>query len=114
MESDARLVALADPSQDESSQRRLLFPDPIGSVAMSDATYAGRPLKVGKSPNEFSACLVVGSDRTVTIVDQASYMAGVALAAAVGVIGAEPVPVWSRALTYLNTATDMGLVMGEA
>ena len=113
-EADARLVALADPSQDEHGDRKLRFPDPVSSLGVSDVTYAGRPLTVGKSPSEFSACLVVGSERTVTIVDQAHFLAGVALAAAVGVIGAEPVPVWNRALTYLNTATEMGLVMGES
>ena len=108
------LVALADPSQDEHGDRKLRFPDPVGSLGVSDTTYAGRPLAVGKSPNEFSACLVAGSERRITIIDHAHFMAGVALAAAVGVIGAEPLPVWNRALTYLHTATGMGLLMGEA
>ena len=112
-ESDVRLVALADPNQNEQGDRKLRFPDPVRTVAVSDATYAGRPLTVGKPTDDFSACLVVGSERSVTIVDQAKFMAGVALAAGVEVIGAEPVPVWNRALTYLNTATEMGLVMGE-
>lgn len=113
-ETDTRLVALADPNQDEHNNRKLRFPDPVSTLGVSNTTYAGRPLTMGKSPNEFSACLVVSSKRSVTIVDQAHFMAGVALAAGVGVLGAEPLPVWNRALTYLNTATEMGLVMGES
>ncbi len=113
-EPDARLVALADPSHSEGDTSKVTFPDPIGTVGVSDSTLADRRIATGRAPDEYAACLVIGPERRVTIVDQAAFLAGVALAASIGVAGTEPIPVWSRALTYLNTATEMGLVMGEA
>jgi hypothetical protein len=57
--------------------------------------------------------LVEGAQRKVTIVDDGDFLSGIALAAAVMVAGAEPAPVWDRALDYLQAATAMGLVMAE-
>ena len=113
-EPDARLVALADPNQAEGENSKVRFPDPVGTVGVSDSTFADRRIATGRAPDEYAACLVIGPERRVTIIDHAAFLAGVALAASIGVAGTEPLPTWSRALTYLNTATEMGLVIGEA
>jgi hypothetical protein len=113
-EPDPQLVALADPIRREADSARVRFPDPVGAVGVSDSVVAGHRIALGKAPGDYSACLVVGSERKVTIVDHGAFLAGVALAAAIGVAGKEPAPVWDRPLGYLNTATAMGLVMGEA
>jgi hypothetical protein len=60
-----------------------------------------------------SACLVEAANRRVTVVDHAAFMSGVALAAGVSVVTETGGPVWSNALTYLEAATEMGLVMAE-
>lgn len=114
-EPDPRLVALAhpdcEPARGNGSTR---FPDPIGRLATSDDTLDGRPLAVGKSPNGYAACLVEGSKRRVAVVDHAAFMSGIALAAGVSVASDGERPVWAEALTYLETATEMGLVMAES
>ncbi len=66
-----------------------------------------------QSPNEFAACLAIGADRRVTIIDAAAFMSGIALAAAVDIADSTPKPAWDDALTYLRAAMDMGLVMAE-
>ncbi|MGC2241394.1 MAG: hypothetical protein WA726_11200, partial [Acidimicrobiia bacterium] len=66
-----------------------------------------------QSPNQFAACLALGTERKVTIIEDAAFLDGVALAAGAQVAETgEPHAVWDRALPYLQTATAMGLVMG--
>ena len=112
-ESDPRLVAVAHPSLDGGRDHRARFPDPIGRLDVADTTYAGQHLATATSPNEFAACLAIGADRRVTIIDDGLFISGIALAAAIAVIEEEPGPVWQSALPYLQAATRMGLVMAE-
>lgn len=114
-EPDPRLVAVAHPSIDGSgSTRTTRFPDPVGRLGVRDTQVDGRPIALARSNNEFAACLTVGAGRRVTVVDHGDFLSGVALAAGVAVAGDEPVPVWERALPYLEAATEMGLVMAES
>lgn len=112
-ESDPRIVAVAHPDLDEGSDHHARFPDPLGSLGVADKTYGGQHLAEAQSPNEFAACLAIGADRRVTIVDHAAFMSGIALAAAVDIADGTPKPAWDDALPYLKTAMEMGLVMAE-
>ena len=112
-ESDPRLVAVAHPSLDGGTDHHARFPDPIGRLGVADTSYAGRRLATAKSPNEFAACLAIGADRRVTIIDDGLFTSGIALAASVAIVEAGPGPVWDHALPYLQAATKMGLVMAE-
>ncbi len=112
-ESDPRLVAVAHPSLDGGKDHRARFPDPIGRLDVADTTYAGQRLAIAKSPNSFAACLAIGADRRVTIIDDGLFISGIALAASIAVVDTEPGPVWENALAYLQAATKMGLVMAE-
>ncbi|MGH8870920.1 MAG: hypothetical protein ACRDWS_02985 [Acidimicrobiia bacterium] len=112
-ESDPRIVAVAHPDLDEGSDHQVRFPDPIGRVKVADATFGGRHVALAKSPDRFAACLAVGAERRVTIIDDGAFMSGVALAAAVDIVGETPMAVWDQALAYLQTAAAMGLVMAD-
>lgn len=112
-ESDPRLVAVALPDLGEGSDHEARFPDPLGRLGVGDKTYGGQRLAEAQSPNEFAACLAIGADRRVTIIDEAAFMSGIALAAAVDVANETPKPVWEDALPYLQAAMGMGLVMAE-
>lgn len=114
-EPDPRLVAMAHPDIAGSSTKRTTrFPDPVGNVGTFDATLGGKPIALAHSPNEFAACLAVGAGRRVTVVDHGGFLSGVALAAGVAAAGGSDRPVWEQALDYLETATEMGLVMAES
>ncbi len=112
-ESDPRLIALAHPSMTGGKDHRARFPDPVGRIDVADSTYGGHRIALGRSPNEFAACLAIGADRRVTIIDDGLFMSGVALAASVAAANGEPGPVWDAALPFLMTATELGLVMAE-
>jgi hypothetical protein len=112
-EPDPRIVAVAHPELKEGFDHLVRFPEPIGGVKATDVSYGGKRVATARSSNEFAACLAVGADRRVTIVDDGAFLSGIALAAAVGVVGDEPMPVWDRALTYLQSAAAMGLVMAD-
>jgi hypothetical protein len=112
-EPDPRIVAAAHPEFDEGSDHQVRFPDPVGSVKVADATFGGRRVALAHSPDRFAACLAVGSERMVTIVDDGAFMSGIALAAAIDVIDGSPAAVWDRALPYLQAASTMGLVMAD-
>ncbi len=112
-ESDPRLVAVAHPDLDEGSDHQSRFPDPLGSLGAVDKIYGGQRLAEAQSPNEFAACLAIGADRRVTIIDDAAFMSGIALAAAVDIADGSPSPVWDASLPYLRAAMAMGLVMAE-
>jgi len=112
-ETDPRLVALAHPAVRKGSDHKARFPDPLGKLETADSVYGDRHLAVARSPNQFAACLAIGADRRVTIVDDGAFLSGVALGAGVAAVGESPKPVWAAALAYLRTATEMGLVMAE-
>lgn len=113
-ESDPQLVAAAVPDVAEGRHQTVRFPDPVGSVRVVDALYGGRRVATAKSANQFSAVLTAGAGRKVTIVDDAKFMAGIALAAGVvAFIPGESRAVWEASLEYLEAATAMGLVMAE-
>lgn len=112
-ESDPRLIALAHPELPEGNDHRARFPDPIGRIEVADSDYAGRRIALGRSPNEFAACLAVGADRRVTIIDDGHFLSGVALAASVAAVNGVGRPVWEDSLPFLKTATELGLVMAE-
>lgn len=113
-ESDPRLVAMAHPdarAADVGTSTR--FPDPVGRLVVRDEIIEGHPLAVAHSPTGYAACLVESAARRVTIVDDAAFLSGIALAAGIAATPTHPNPVWTTALPYLETATEMGLVMAE-
>ena len=112
-ETDPRLVAVAHPSLEGGSDQIAPFPKPIGRLPAADSTYAGRRLATAHTNNDFAACLVEGSGRSVVIVDHGDFLSGIALAAAIGIADETPKAVWDAALPYLKAATAMGLVMAE-
>ncbi|HEX6222143.1 MAG TPA: hypothetical protein VF115_13715 [Acidimicrobiia bacterium] len=114
-ESDPRLVAVAHPDLViDVFDRTTRFPDPVGRVGVREAQLDGRPVAQAHSPNEFAACLAIGARRRVTVVDHGHFLSGVALAAGVSIANGGTVGVWEAALPYLETATEMGLVMAES
>jgi hypothetical protein len=113
-EEDPRLVAVAHPDYPEGSDHVVRFPEPVGRGTVADTNYAQRRLAMAKSPNRFAACLAVGAGRSVTIVDDGAFLSGIALAAGVDIAGDKPLLVFEDALTYLQTATEMGLVMADS
>ena len=112
-ESDPQLVALAHPALDGGKDHRARFPDPIGRIEVADSLYSGLRIALGRSPNEFAACLAIGADRRVTIIDDGLFLAGIALASSIATTGADPGPVWESALPYLEATAELGLVMAE-
>ena len=104
---------MAHPDRDEGTDHLVRFPEPVGRATVADTTYSKRRVSIAKSPNRFAACLAVGAGRSVTIVDDGAFLSGVALAAAVDLAGDNPMLAFEDALTYLQAATDMGLVMAD-
>jgi hypothetical protein len=112
-EPDPRIIAIAHPDLDEGFDHQVRFPDPVGPAKVADTTFGGKHVALARAPDRFAACLAVGSERQVTIVDDGAFMSGIALAAAIDVIAGETAPVWESALVYLQAAAAMGLVMAE-
>ena len=112
-EPDPRIIAVAHPDLDEGFDHQVRFPDPVGPAKVADATFGRKHVALAHSPDRFAACLAVGSERQVTIVDDGAFMSGIALAAAIDIVAEEPAPVWESALVYLQAAAAMGLVMAE-
>ena len=110
-ETDPRLVAVAHPDLEGGSDQVVRFPDPLGRLPAEDSALDGKRLARAQSI-EFSACLVEGSGRSVSIVDDGAFMSGVALAAGIA-RAVQGGPVWESDLAYLQVATQMGLVMAE-
>ena len=113
-EPDPSIVAVAHPDLESADGHSVRFPDPVGTIDVADSVYGGKRLAIGHSADRFAACLAVGGERRVTIVDDGPFMSGIALAAGLEVLNETPGPVWDHALAYLNAATEMGLVMGAA
>ena len=112
-EPDPRIIAVAHPDLEEGFDHQVRFPDPVGPAKVADATFGGKHVALAKSPDRFAACLAVGSERQVTIVDDGTFMSGIALAAAIDIVAEKAAPVWDSALGYLQAAAVMGLVMAE-
>ncbi len=112
-ETDPRLVAVAHPSFEAGADHMTTFPAPVGRIAVADTEYGGKRIAIGRPVGGFAAAVVEGESRSVAIVDDGSFMSGIALAASIGVAGLEPMAVWDDALTYLETVASMGLVMAE-
>lgn len=113
-ETDPRVVAVAHPDLEGGDDQKIRFPDPVGSLGSANTVYAGHSLAVAKASDHFAVCLAVGAERRVTVIDDAAFMSGIALAAGLAALNGEAAPVWDHALGYLNTAVEMGLVMGAA
>ena len=107
-------VAVAVPGAGGGDQE-VTFPSPIDSRRARAESFSGRTVFVADSPDDAAAALALGQDRHRVILDDHRFMEGVALAAGVGVLlaGYESGPVWRHAPAYLQTATEMGLVIGE-
>jgi hypothetical protein len=86
----------------------------VGRLESRDDQLGGRPVVVAHAPGEFAACLAEGAQRRVTVVDQAAFLSGIALAAGVACLDGAGAAVWETALPYLEAATEMGLVMAES
>ena len=112
-ESESRVVAVAHPDLDEGTDHQVRFPDPIGALKASDVVFGERHVALAKSPDQLAACLAVGAERRVTIIDDGAFLSGIALAAGVAIVADQPGPVWDSALSYLQTAAAMGLVMAD-
>lgn len=113
-ESDPQLVAVAHPDIDDGpAGATTRFPDPVGRLGTRDEQLAGRPLAIAHSPNDFAACLALTATRKVAIVDHGAFLSGIALAAGIAAVETGG-PAWDAALPYLETATEMGLVMAES
>ncbi len=110
---DPRLVALAHPDLEQGDERQVRFPEPVGVISTVDKMIGGHLVAVGRCENGFAACYVRSASRTLTILDDARFMKGVALAAGIAIATDGPIPVWEGAFRYLQAATDMGLVMGQ-
>ena len=113
-ETDLQVMAVAHPSLPAGSEQQIHFPEPVGSLLVSDLELGGHRLAAASPAGDFAACYVKSAGRTVAVVDDARFMAGVALAAGLAVYNGSAGSVWEEAYAYLLAATDMGLVMGEA
>jgi hypothetical protein len=113
------LVAAAHPDAPAGSGRSVRFARPVGATQISSVSLErngseANAVELGKSYNEYAACVVQTKKRQVTVVDVAAFLSGIALAAGVAAMQSSPTPVWDRALPYLEMAHNMGLVMAEA
>lgn len=107
-------VALPGPPAGESA---VVFPSPIDARPAIVESVDGHEVHVARGEGSLAAAMALGADRHRVIVDDHSFLEGVALAAAaVAALAAGlegPTPVWTRADAYLRAAVDMGLVIGE-
>jgi len=109
-------LAVAIPG-DPDGEETVTFPSPIDGRPARRRRYDGHELHVAHGSDELAAAMVQGEARHRVVVDHPLFMAGIALAAGVGVLldspVTQPTPVWTRAEPYLRTAVGMGLVIGE-
>lgn len=108
------VAGAAHPDHPPGAGSSLRFARPVGATQVDSVAHGSHQILVGKSYNEYAACLVMTRKRRLTIVDRAAYLSGIALAAGLAVFADSPRAVWDQALPYLETATGMGLVMAEA
>lgn len=108
-------VAVAVPGEPDG-EVPVVFPSPIDTRPSRRQRLDGHDLLVAAGPGYLAAAMVLGEQRHRVVVDHSLFLAGIALAAGVGIMleGLDgPTPTWTRADTYLRTAVDMGLVIGE-
>ena len=107
-------VAVAMPGADGGDET-IVFPSPIDSRRAHPETFSGRTVFVADGHETVAAAMALGRDLHRVILDDHRFMEGIALAAGVGILvaGFESGPVWEHAAPYLQTATEMGLVIGE-
>lgn len=108
------VAAAADPNLPAGSGQTVRFARPVGATQVEPVDLGGNRVLIGKSYNEYGACLVRSKSRRLAVVDHAAFLAGIALAAGIAVFKQGPGPVWDQALTYLEIATGMGLVLAES
>lgn len=97
--------------------RAVMFPSPIDSRPAVEEPVDGFRVLVARGEGPLQAAIALGADRHRVVMDHAGFMEGIALAAGVGILlegtVEAAIPVWAAASTYLKTAVDMGLVLGE-
>lgn len=109
-------IAVALPGE-ASGDDDVVFPSPIDARPTIVERHDGHDIRVSRGPGNLAAVMVMGSDRHRVVLDDHSFMTGIALAAA-AIVGLDAgqvtaFPVWSRSADYLQTAVAMGLVIGE-
>ena len=109
-------IAVALPGE-TSGDTTVVFPSPIDARPAIVERHDGHDIQIARGPGSLAAVMVMGSGRHRVVLDDNSFLTGIALAAAAVVgLGSEPgtaFPVWSRSADYLQTAVSMGLVIGE-
>ena len=109
-------IALAQPGE-ASGDSTVVFPSPIDARTAIVEHHDGHDIQVARGQGNLAAVMVMGSDRHRVVLDDNSFLTGIALAAAAVVgLDSEPgtaLPVWTRSADYLQTAVSMGLVIGE-
>lgn len=113
-ERKVEVAAAAHPDHPAGTGSSLRFARPVGATQVDSVTHGPHQILVGKSYNDYAACLVMARKRRLTIVDRAAFLSGIALAAGLAIFADSPRAAWDDALPYLETATGMGLVMAEA
>lgn len=108
------VAGAAHPDHPAGTGSSLRFARPVGATQVDSVAHGPHQVLVGKSYNDHAACLVMARKRRLTIVDKAAFLSGIALAAGLAAFADSPRAVWDDALSYLETATGMGLVMAEA
>ncbi len=95
----------------------VVFPSPIDSRASVAERFDGHEVRVARGDGPLAAVMVLGAERHRVVLDDHSFLAGIALAAAAVVaLEVEPAtatPAWSHSEIYLRAAVEMGLVIGE-
>lgn len=109
-------LAVALPGNPGSGEQ-IVFPSPIDGRPAVAERHGGHAIQVGRGAEPLTAVMVLGAERHRVVLDDSKFLAGVALAAAAVVATTtrpdRPVPAWSHAGLFLDTATAMGLVLAE-
>lgn len=109
-------VATAVPGEPDGDTF-VVFPSPIDSRQARSEGVDGHTILVARGHGSLGAAMAIGRSRHRVITDDHRFLAGIALAAGAGILLEEtptaPTPVWERPVSYLRTAVDMGLVIGE-
>jgi hypothetical protein len=107
-------AAAAHPDHAPGSGGSIRFARPVGATQVDSMDLGPHSVLVGRSYNDYAACMISAKKRRLTIVDRAGFLSGIALAAGAALWADSPRAVWDAGLSYLEIATGMGLVMAEA
>ena len=113
-ERKVEIAAAAHPDHAPGGGESVRFARPVGATQVDSLDLGAYTVLVGKSYNDYAACMISAKKRRLTILDRAGFLSGIALAAGAALWAGTPRAVWDAGLTYLETATGMGLVMAEA